>query len=142
MRWLSADLTWTARYQLVRIACAIASASLRSLLTGMARVTARSRRVSMHTMVQPPAVSSPCSQVDSGPASSPTRSIGRPPARIYASSASGSVATLPSRTRRPVSSTMPIAVSSNDTSNPAKYLMAVPRWLDLLLGGSRRRETP
>jgi hypothetical protein len=37
-----------------------------------------------------------------------------------ATSASGSLAARASRTMRPASSTMQMAVSSNDTSNPAK----------------------
>ena len=43
-----------------------------------------------------------------------------------ASSASGSLAARASLTIRPVSSTTQMAVSSNDTSNPAKYFMAAP----------------
>src|SRR3546814_19804847 len=43
-------------------------------------------------------------------------------------------ATLASRTIPPVSSTMQIAVSSNDTSKPAYFVMAALRWLDPLLG--------
>ena len=68
-----------------------------------------------------PAADSPgCSQAVSEHASRPTRSIFIPHAPKNATSASGSLATRASRTMRPASSTMQIAVSSADTSDPAK----------------------
>jgi len=71
--WDSSDLTWTARNQPVRTICAIARASVRSVLTGMALVAARSCRVSSSTTGRPAAFSPACSHCESGPASSPTR---------------------------------------------------------------------
>ena len=68
-----------------------------------------------------PAAESPCcSQAVNEHASRPTRSILIPDALKNATSASGSLDTRASRTIWPASSTMQIAVSSKDTSNPAK----------------------
>jgi hypothetical protein len=45
------------------------------------------------------------------------------PAKMQGARASGSLATLTSRTILPVSSTMQMLVSLTDTSNPAKWSM-------------------
>jgi hypothetical protein len=68
----------------------------------------------------PASVSPRCSHAVSEHASRPTRRITSPLALKNATSASGSLAARASRTIRPASSTMQIAVSSSDTSNPAK----------------------
>ena len=54
------------------------------------------------------------------------RSSGRSTLRNASDNASGSLAARVSFTIRPLSSTTQIAVSSKDTSNPAKYFMAAP----------------
>jgi hypothetical protein len=69
---------------------------------------------------RPASVSPACSQAVSEQASRPTRSIVIPHAVKKAANASGSLAARASRMMRPVSSTTQMAVSSNDTSNPAK----------------------
>ena len=112
--------TCTARYQPVRMICAIPRASLRSVLFGIAPIAALAWRVSMQIAGMPASVSPACSQAVSEQASSPTRSIVIPHAPKKATSASGSLAARASRTIFPASSTTQIVVSSNDTSNPAK----------------------
>jgi hypothetical protein len=56
---------------------------------------------------------------ESGPASSPTRVSGRPSRRKKSTSASGSLATLASRTILPVASTTHTLLRSKETSIPA-----------------------
>src|SRR4051794_14213800 len=66
------------------------------------------------------------SQALSEHASRPTRSSASPRPRRNATSASGSLATRASLTIRPSSSTTQMAVSSSDTSSPAKCFTAAP----------------
>src|SRR3954452_10896596 len=118
--------TCTARNQPVRTICAIARASFRSVLFGMAPIAALARRVSRHTAGRPAAVSPSYSQAASEHASSPTRSGASPRPWRNATSASGSLGTRASRTIRPSSSTTHTVASSRDTSSPAKYFTAAP----------------
>jgi hypothetical protein len=119
-------LTWTCRNQPVRMICARTRASLRSVLFGIVFIAALACRVSMQIAGRPASLSSSCSQAVSEQASRPRRSRARPSPRRTVTSASGSLADRASLTMRPVSSTTQMAVSSKDTSNPAKYFMAAP----------------
>src|SRR3546814_6465926 len=64
----------TCLYQPVRMICASARASLRSVLFGIVFIAALARRVSMPAAARPAAHSSSCSHADSEQASSPIRS--------------------------------------------------------------------
>ncbi len=68
-----------------------------------------------------------CSHWDKGPASRPTRATSSPSPRNQAAKASGSLATLASRTICPVASTTHTLLSFSEKSIPAKCSMAVPR---------------
>jgi putative transposase len=90
----------------------------------------RRHHESLGNLGHPAAFNSPCNHAVNEHVSNPKRSKGRPRLERRVSSASGSLAARASFMIRPVSSTTQIAVSSNDTSNPAKYLIAAPfRWL-------------
>src|SRR5690242_6081389 len=82
-------------------------------------------RVSTQTTGSPASSKSVTSHCDIGPASRPIRAYSIPASIKSATIASGSVVTLASRTIFPVSSTMQIAVSLTETSNPAQCFMAV-----------------
>jgi hypothetical protein len=94
-------------------------ASLRSVFTTIAESAALTCRVSSSTVSNPAAVSPACSHCDSGPASRPMRVSGRPSSPNTRTSDPGSLATLSSRTIRPVASTTHTLLCSNDTSTPA-----------------------
>jgi hypothetical protein len=85
----------------------------------MAESAALTCRVSSSTAAKPAAVSPAWSHCDKGPASSPTRANGRPSWPKKATSASGSLGTLASRTIRPVASTTHTLLRSSETSIPA-----------------------
>jgi hypothetical protein len=104
----------------------MARASFRSVLTGMDRVAARSRRVSRRSTGSPAAASPAWSHCDSGPASSPTRAKGSPVPRRAAASASGSLGALISRTIAPAASTTQMLLVSSETSIPAWWVISVP----------------
>jgi len=89
-------------------------------LFGIAPIAALAWRVSMQIAGMPASVSPVCSHAVSEQASRPTRSISIPDALKNATSTSGSLVARASRTILPAPSMIPIAVSSNDTSNPAK----------------------
>jgi hypothetical protein len=113
------DLQCTGRNQPSRISCAIPRASLRSDFTGMALNASRTCRVSSNSTASPAFFIAAYSHCDRGPASSPIRSTAKPSDRNQAISASGSLATLPSRTILPVASTTQMLELSKDTSIPA-----------------------
>jgi hypothetical protein len=92
----------------------------------MVFIAALACRVSMQIAGKPACLSPSCSHAVNEHASRPTRSRGRPSFCKATMSASGSLIARTSFTMRPFSSTTQIAVSSSDTSNPAKYLMAAP----------------
>ena len=73
-------------------------ASLRSVFTIMAESAAFTCRVSSSTASNPAALSPACSHCESGPASSPIWVTATPSWRKNPTSASGSLATLVSRT--------------------------------------------
>ena len=124
--WLARVFTCTGLYSPTRIICAIPRASLRSLLfTCWAFSTAFMWRVSTQITGSPASANPFTSHCDSGPASSPIRAYSSPALFKKAMMASGSVATLVSRTTFPASSTMQIAVSLTDTSRPTECFMAV-----------------
>ena len=85
----------------------------------MAERAALTCRVSSSTASSPAAVRPACSHWDRGPASRPTRVSGKPSWPKNATSASGSLATLASRTIRPVASTTHTLLRSSETSIPA-----------------------
>src|SRR5690606_37034338 len=118
--------TCTCRYQPVRMICASARASLRSVLLGIVFIAALACRVSMQIAASPSARSPSCSHAVSEQASSPIRSSGRSTSRKASLNAPGSLAARASFKIRPLSSTTQIEVSSKDTSSPAKYVMAAP----------------
>ncbi len=111
----------------MRSSWAMPRASLRSVLTVIADNAALTWRVSSSTASKPASPRPTCSHWDKGPASSPIRATSMPDPRNQAVSASGSLATLASRTIRPVASTTQMLLSFSDTSIPAKCSMAVPR---------------
>jgi len=76
-------------------------------------------RVSSSTTSSPACVRPACSHCDSGPASRPIRVTTRPSWPRNRISVSGSLATLASRTIRPVPSTTHTLLCSSDTSIPA-----------------------
>ena len=94
-------------------------ASLRSVFTIMAESAAFTCRVSSNTASKPASLKTACSHCESGPASSPIRVTVRPSWRTNPTSASGSLATLASRTILPVASTTHTLLRSSDTSIPA-----------------------
>jgi len=102
-------------------------ASLRSVLTTIAESAAFTCRVSSSTASNPALVRPAWSHCDKGPASRPTRVTAMPSWPRKATSASGSLATLASRTIRPVASTTQTLLRSSDTLILAKCSMAVPR---------------
>jgi len=102
-------------------------ASLRSVLTGIALNALRTCLVSSSSTARPASRIAAKSHCDNGPASSPTRATSMPSPRNQATSASGSLATLASRTTRPVASTTHTLLNSSETSIPAKCSMVVPR---------------
>jgi hypothetical protein len=85
----------------------------------MAESAAFTCRVSSSTASSPAPVRPACSHCDKGPASSPIRATGTPSRPKKATSASGSLATLVSRTIRPVASTTHTLLRSSETSIPA-----------------------
>ncbi len=109
----------TGRNQPDRISWAMPRASLRSLFTVIADSAALTRRVSISIAGRPASTSPAWSHCDKGPASSPTRAGGTASPSRKATSASGSLATLASRTIRPVASTTHTLLHSNETSIPA-----------------------
>jgi hypothetical protein len=111
--------TWTALNQPVRMICASARASLRSVLFGIVFIAAFACRVSMQIAGRPASRSPSWSQAVSEQASRPIRSNGTSIAFRAAISASGSLAARTSFTINPAPSTTQIAVSSSDTSSPA-----------------------
>jgi hypothetical protein len=113
------DLQWTGRYQPMRRSCAMPRASLRSVFTVIADKAALTCRVSSRAVSKPASVSPACSHCDSGPASSPTRSIETPSPRKKPTSASGSLVTFASRMMAPLASTTQTLESSRETSIPA-----------------------
>ncbi len=113
------DLRCTGRYQPMRSSRAMPRASLRSVFTTMAESAAFTCRVSSSAASNPAPVRPACSRCDSGPASSPTRVSGRPSRRRKPTSASGSLATLASRTILPLASTTHTLLRSKETSIPA-----------------------
>jgi hypothetical protein len=92
---------------------------LRSVFTIMAESAAFTCRVSSSTASNPVSVRPAWSHCDKGPASRPMRVSGRPSWRKKPTSASGSLATLASRTIRPVLSTTHTLLRSSETSIPA-----------------------
>jgi hypothetical protein len=88
-------------------------------LTTIAESAALTCRVSSSTASSPAAVKPAWSHWLSGPASSPIRVTGKPSCWKKMISASGSLATLASRTIRPVASTTQRLLRSSDTSIPA-----------------------
>ena len=94
-------------------------ASLRSVLTGIALNALRTCLVSSSSTARPASRSAAKSHCDNGPASSPIRVTSVPSPKNQATNASGSLATLASRTIRPVASTKHTLLSSSDTSIPA-----------------------
>lgn len=72
------DLTWTCRYQPMRMIWAGARASLRSVLLGIVFIAALATRVSMQIAGRPAARRSSCSQAVSEQASRLMRSSGKP----------------------------------------------------------------
>ncbi len=76
-------------------------------------------RVSSSTTSKPAALNPACSHCDSGPASRPIRVGTCSRARKNRTRTSGSLATLVSRTIRPLASTTHTLLCSNDTSIPA-----------------------
>jgi hypothetical protein len=88
-------------------------------LTTIAESAALTCRVSSSTASSPAPVRPACSHWESGPASSPTRATATPSWRKNPTSASGSLATLASRTIRPVASTTHTLARSSETSIPA-----------------------
>jgi len=103
----------------MRISCAMPRASLRSVFTVMADSAAFTWRVSIRMAGMPALTSPACSHCDSGPASRPTRVKLTSAAEKTATSASGSLLTLSSRTIRPLPSTTQTLHWSRDTSIPA-----------------------
>jgi hypothetical protein len=85
----------------------------------MAESAALTCRVSSNTASKPAPARPACNHCDSGPASSPTRVIGRPSRRKKSTSASGSLATFASRMIRPMASTTHTLLRSSETSIPA-----------------------
>src|SRR4051794_29543779 len=118
--WAGADLQWTGRNQPIRSSCAMPRASLRSVLTIIAESAAFTCLVSSSTASNPALTRAVWSHCDKGPASRPMRTSGRLRPLRKVISASGSLATLASRTIRPVASTTHTLLCSNDTSIPAK----------------------
>jgi hypothetical protein len=94
-------------------------ACLRSVLTTIAESAALTCLVSSSTASYPASLRPAWSHCDKGPASRPTRVSGRPSCPKKATSASGSLATLASRTIRPVPSTTHTLLRSKETSIPA-----------------------
>ncbi len=113
------DLRCTGRNQPIRSSWAMPRASLRSVFTTIADSAAFTCRVSSSATSNPAAVRPACSHCDSGPASSPIRVTARPSWPKNRTSASGSLATLASRTIRPAASTTQTLLRSNATSIPA-----------------------
>jgi hypothetical protein len=111
----------------MRSSWAMPRASLRSVFTTIADSAAFTCRVSSSTASKPAPLRPACSHCDKGPASSPIRVTFRPRPRNQAIRASGSLATLASRTIQPVASTTHTLPSFSGTSIPAKCSMAVPR---------------
>jgi hypothetical protein len=103
----------------MRKSWAMPRASFLSVLTTIAESAAFTCRVSSDTASKPAAVSPTCSHCESGPASSPIRVTATPNWRKNPTSASGSLATLASRTTRPAASTTHTLLRSSDTSIPA-----------------------
>src|ERR1700728_1454809 len=95
------------------------SASLRSVLTGISLKALRTCPVSSSSIAGPACFMPANSHCESGPASSPIRAISKPRSLHHAVKASGSLATLASRTIRPVASTTQMLELSSDTSIPA-----------------------
>ena len=94
-------------------------ASLRSVFTTIADNAAFTCRVSSSTASKPALANPACSHCDKGPASRPMRVSATPSWPKNATSASGSLATLASRTIRPVASTTHTLLRSRETSIPA-----------------------
>jgi hypothetical protein len=92
---------------------------LRSVFTGIALNASRTCRVSSSSTGSPDRCMAACSHCDSGPASRPTLATSMPSRRNRPISASGSLATLASRTTFPVASTTHTLLSSSETSIPA-----------------------
>jgi hypothetical protein len=88
-------------------------------LTGIASNAFRTCRVSSSSTARPVPFIPANSHCDNGPASSPIRSRLKPSAPNQAIRASGSLATLASRTILPLASTTHTLEHSNDTSIPA-----------------------
>jgi hypothetical protein len=103
----------------MRSSWAMPRASLRSVFTTIAESAAFTWRVSRSTASKPASSSPACSHCDKGPASSPIRVTGTPTWPKKRTSASGSLATLASRTILPEASTTQTLLSSSDTSIPA-----------------------
>jgi hypothetical protein len=85
----------------------------------MAESAALTCRVSSSAASNPAAVRPACSHCESGPASNPIRVTATPSWPKRPTSASGSLATLASRTIRPVASTTHTLARSSETSIPA-----------------------
>ena len=109
----------------MRIRCARPSASVASVLLRWADIAARTWRVSRHTTGTPSAFNSGCSQGDNDPASWPARFNVALNGASALAMASGSVGTEHCIRTAPWSSTTHTAVSSIDTSSPAKWAIAV-----------------
>ncbi len=97
-------------------------AALRSVFTPIADNAALTHRVSSSTTEtgKGQVVVQPC---DSGPAAGPIRHTANPTFLKNSTRASGSLATLTSRTIFPLASTTQKLLSSNETSIPAKAVM-------------------
>src|SRR4051794_33106885 len=121
------DSRCTGRYQPILSSWAMPRASLRSVSTTIAESAALTCRVPSSTASYPASLRPAWSHRDKGPASRPTRASGRPSCPKKATSASGSLATLASRTIRPVPSTTHTLLRSSETSIPAWCSTAVPR---------------
>src|SRR4051812_15190127 len=121
------DSRCTGRYQPILSSWPMPRASLRSVSTTIAESAALTCRVSSSTASNPASPRPAWSHRDKGPASSPTRVSGRPSCPKKATSASGTLATLASRTIRPVPSTTHTLLRSSETSIPAWCSTAVPR---------------
>jgi hypothetical protein len=106
------------RNQPSRISCAIPRASLRSDFTGIALNASCTCRVSNSSTARPASRIAAYNHCDSGPASRPIRARLDPSDLNHAISASGSLATFPSRTIFPFASTTQMLEHSNDTSIP------------------------
>ena len=117
------SVTCTGRSSPTRIIWAMPRASLRSVLLICAFNTARMCRVSTQITGKPASASALNSHCDSGSSFRSNAPEAAGGALQHRQHASGSLATLTSRTILPASSTMQTLVSLTETSSPAKWSM-------------------